>query len=150
MSNGTESAANENVVRPKRSFLRILTVVVRILMGLPLFVGGLNGILKIFPEPKPQLPEAATAFIAALLNTGYMLPLIFCTQLIVGTLLLANRFVPLALTLFAPFIVNAVAFHLFLEPSGRIMADLFLVMELFLAWRYRSAFKGVLSAKAQH
>jgi uncharacterized membrane protein YphA (DoxX/SURF4 family) len=147
MTNDPQSADKITSARPKKSLSRIITAVVRILLGLPLFVGGLNGFLKFFPEPKPQLPEGATAFVTALTNTGYMLPLIMGTQLIVGALLLTNRFVPLALALLAPFVVNSVAFHLFLEPSGRIVADIFLAMELYLAWSYRSAFRPMLAAK---
>ena len=55
------------------------------------------------------------------MKTGYMMPLIFGTQLIVGALLLSNRFVPLALALIAPVIVNIVAFHAFsLHPQGGV------------------------------
>jgi hypothetical protein len=80
--------------------------------------------------------------------TGYMLPLIFATQLIVGTLLLANRFVPLALTLLAPFMVNSIAFHVFLEPSGRPMALIVLALQLYLVWVNRRAFRPILTARA--
>src|SRR5882672_6319739 len=75
---------------------------VRILMGLALAVFGLNGFLNFIPQPKTPLPEAAMAFATALVNTGYMMPLIGATLLIVGVLLLSNRFVPLALALLAP------------------------------------------------
>jgi hypothetical protein len=73
--------------------------------------------------------------------------LIGVTQLIVGVLLLLNRFVPLALALLAPFIVNSIAFHVFLEPSGLPMALVFLALELYLAWAYRDAFKSMLAAR---
>ncbi|MEP6872477.1 MAG: DoxX family protein, partial [Anaerolineaceae bacterium] len=69
------------------------------------------------------------------------------TQLIVGVLLLANRFVPLALALIAPFLVNALAFHLFLEPSGRPIVLAFLVVEIYLAWAYRKAFRPMLAMR---
>lgn len=133
---------------PRQSrFARVFPVVVRILMGLPLLVGGLNGLLHFLPEPQPVLPERAMAFAEALMKTGYMMPLIAITQTIVGAFLLMNRFVPLALALFAPFIVNAVAFHVFLEPSGRVPATIFLAAELYLAWHYRKAFRPMLAAK---
>ena len=83
----------------------------------------------------------------ALMKTGYMMPLIFGTQLIVGVLLLANRFVPLALALIAPFLVNALAFHLFLEPSGRPIVLAFLALEIYLAWVYRRAFRPMLAMR---
>jgi hypothetical protein len=65
----------------------------------------------------------------------------------VGVLLLVNRFVPLALALFAPFMVNSIAFHIFLEHSGLPMAAVFLALELYLAWSYRAAFRPMLAAR---
>jgi len=88
------------------------------------------------------------AFSDALVKTGYMLQLIFITQFIVGALLLANRFVPLALLLFAPFIVNAMAFHIFLEHMGLPIAAVFLLLDFYLAWQYRKFFVPVLTMKA--
>ena len=88
------------------------------------------------------------AFADALTKSGYMLQLIFITQFIVGLLLLLNRFVPLALVLFAPFIVNAMGFHIFLEHTGLPIAAVFLLLELYLAWQYRRFFGSVLTAKA--
>jgi hypothetical protein len=76
-----------------------------------------------------------------------MMHLIGGTQAIVGALLLANRFVPLALALIAPFLVNSIAFHTFLEPSGRPMAIIFSALELYLVWKYRAAFRPMLAAR---
>src|SRR6266568_1417069 len=129
------------------SLARHLPTAARILMGLPFFVSGLNGLLHFLPEPSVVLPEGATAFANALVKTGYMLPLIFGTQLIVGALMLVNRFVPLALALIAPFLVNALAFHLFLEPSGRPIVLAFLALEIYLAWAYRKAYRSMLAMR---
>jgi uncharacterized membrane protein YphA (DoxX/SURF4 family) len=126
---------------------RYLPVVVRNLLGLMFLVSGLNGFLNFIPQPTTPLPPGATAFLGALMNTGYMLQLIAATHLIVGALLLANRFVPLALTLLAPFIVNSIAFHLFLEPSGRPMAFTVVALGIYLAWVYREAYRPLLSAR---
>jgi putative oxidoreductase len=77
-----------------------------------------------------------------------MLQLIGATQLIVGLLLVLNRFVPLALALFAPFMVNSIAFHLFIEHSGLPMATIFLVLEVYLAWAYRNTYRPMLTMRA--
>ncbi|MBI2515437.1 MAG: DoxX family protein [Opitutae bacterium] len=132
---------------PVAPFSRRIPAIVRILMGLPLVVFGLNLFLNFIPPPPTPLPAGAAAFAGALAQTGYMMPLIGVTLLIVGVMLLTNRFVPLALALFAPFILNSVAFHLFLERSGMIMAGVFLIMELYLAWVYRRAYASMLAAK---
>ena len=123
---------------PKGGRARYFVTIARLLMGLPLLVFGLNGFLNFIPQPD-TLPEGAVAFSTALVNSGYMMQLIGTTQFIVGLLLVLNRFVPLAVALFAPFMVNSIAFHSFLEHSGLPMAVMFLLLELYLAWTYRSA-----------
>src|SRR5260370_17476315 len=108
--------------RPK-SFTRLLTIGARIMMGLIFFVFGLNGFLHFIPQPK-EMPEVAGEFFGALMKTGYFLPLMFGTQLLVGVLLLLNRFVPLALALIAPVVVNIFLFHLFFLPPRHLLAFL--------------------------
>ena len=120
---------------------------VRILLGGLFLVVGLNGFFNFLPQPTTPISAGATAFLGALMNTGYMLQLITATQLIVGALLVANRFVPLAITLLAPFIVNSIAFHIFLEPTGRPVAFVVLALELYLAWVYRDAFRPILKPR---
>lgn len=93
------------------------------------------------------MPEGATAFIGALMKTGYLFRLTMGTQLIVGILLLLNRFVPLALALIAPVILGIMTFHIFLEPSGLILASIVFVMEIYLAWAYRKAFRPMLAMR---
>ena len=130
------------------AFTRYLPAIARVLLGLPLVVFGLNAFLNFFPPPPPDaLPPAALAFAGALMKTGYMMPLIGTTQLVSGLLLLANRWVPLALALFAPFIVNSVLFHIFLEHSGLPMAGIFAALELYLAWVYREAYRTMLAPR---
>ena len=124
-----------------------LRAAARILMGLPFLASGVAGLLNVTPQPATPLPEAAGAFVGALMKTGYMLPLIFGTQLVVGALLVANRFVPLALALIAPFLVNALLFHLVLEPTGRPIVLAFLALEIYLAWAYRKAFRSMLAMR---
>jgi hypothetical protein len=132
----------------RKSFARYLPCIAGILMGLTFLVFGLNGFLHFIPQPK-TMPEGAGAFFGALMKTGYMLPLIFGTQVIVGALLVSNRFVPLALALIAPVIVNIVAFHTFIEPSGAIMAGVVLVLEIYLAWSYRNAYLPMLAMRVK-
>jgi hypothetical protein len=132
-----------------KSFTRYFPAIARILLGLPLFASGLFGLLNLTPQPTTPLAEGAMAFADALTKSGYMLQLIFITQFLVGLFLLINRFVPLALILFAPFIVNAMAFHTFLEHTGLPIAAVFLLLELYLAWQYRRFFAPVLTAKAK-
>jgi len=117
----------------------------RILLGLIFFVFGLNGFLQFMPSP--PIPGAAGAFAGALAATGYMFPLIKSVEVIAGLLLLSNRFVPLALAVLAPNVVNILLFHAVLAPGGVVIALFVLALELFTAWSYRDAYASMLHAR---
>jgi hypothetical protein len=112
-----------------------------------MFTFGLNGFLGFLPAQPAPTAEGG-AFLGALAATGYMFPLIKGTEVIAGLLLLGNRYVPLALTLLAPVIVNIVAFHGLLSP-GLGLPLVVLSLALYLAWSYRDAYRGVLNAHAR-
>jgi uncharacterized membrane protein YphA (DoxX/SURF4 family) len=117
----------------------------RVLLGLVFFVFGLNGFLQFIPQP--PAPDKAMAFLGALAATGYMFPLIKSVEVIGGALLLSNRFVPLALAIVAPNVVNIVLFHSVLAPGGLPVALFVLGLELFTAWSYRGAYASMLQAR---
>jgi DoxX-like protein len=129
----------------ENSLVRHSPTAARVLLGLLFFGSGLANLLNLAPQP--SLPDGAAAFTGAMMKTGYMMPLVFTTQFIVGTLLLANRFVPLALALLAPFVVHSLAFHAVLERSGLPVACAVLALLLYLAWVYRQAYRAMLVPK---
>jgi uncharacterized membrane protein YphA (DoxX/SURF4 family) len=124
---------------------RIAPSASRILLGLIFFVFGLNGFLQFMPNP--PMPAAAGAFMGAMAATGYMFPLIKSVEVIAGLLLLSNRFVPLALAVLAPNVVNILFFHAVLAPGGVVIALFVLALELFTAWAYRDAYASMLRAR---
>ncbi|SDY99618.1 hypothetical protein SAMN05421504_108181 [Amycolatopsis xylanica] len=127
--------------------VRVVTATVRSLVGLLFTVTGANGFLNFMPGDASGLPEGALKFTVALFETGYMLPLVAGVQLVAGILFLLNRFVPLALAVLAPIVVGIFAFHVFLEPSGLVLAGAIAAAEVYLAWAHRDAFRGMLRAK---
>ena len=125
---------------------RYATTVARVLLGLGFFVFGLNGFLNFIPPPSAPPPEGAMSFAIALAQTGYMFPLIKGTETLAGLLLLTRRCVPLALILLAPVLVNIIAFHVFLAPSGSAIAFALVGLELFVAWSYRRSFRTLFAS----
>jgi uncharacterized membrane protein YphA (DoxX/SURF4 family) len=123
-----------------------LPLIARVLLGLIFFVFGLNGFFHFIPTP--ELPEHIESFVGAMKETGYFLPLLSGVETLCGLLLLIGRFVPLALTVLAPVVVNIILFHLFLDPKGIVVGLVALVLGIYLAWSHRSSFRGVLAAKA--
>jgi len=122
-----------------------LPSVARIALGFAFFVFGLNGFLHFLPQPPMSGPPAN--FAGALFATGYMFPLIKGTEVAASLLLLSNRYVPLALALLAPVLVNIIAFHAFLAPAGLALPLVLLGLELYLARSYKRAFAPMLQAR---
>lgn len=129
-----------------RAIVRRVVSVERVLLGLCFFVFGLNGFLNFIPAPKDPGPEAAAAFGAALFKAGYFIPMLKGVEVIAGAMLLCKRFVPLALALLAPVLVNIFAFHYFLA-GGVTLSIVLIAIELQLAWTYRDAFRPMLAAR---
>ena len=122
--------------------MKFATIIVRILLGLIFVVFGSNAFFHFLPTP--PLPEGvAGLYLKAFVESGYVY-VIGGVQLIAGLLLLIGRFVPLALTLLAGMIFNILVFHALMAPEGFGPGIVVTVLELFLLWRYRSAFAGIL------
>ena len=68
-------------------------------------------------------------------------------QIVGGVLLLANRYVPLALTLLGPVIVNIILYHLLLNPAAAQLTVVASICWLFLFYRYRQHFSGLFAQK---
>lgn len=142
--------ATENAPTRSTSIVRRLPAVSRFLLGTIFFVFGLNGFLDFIPPPPPEtMPEGAVALGGAFMSSGYLFQLIKATEVVAGLLLLVNRFVPLALAVLAPVVINIVLFHLWLLPSGLGLTAVVLVLELYLAWVYRDVYAPMLRARAR-
>jgi len=146
MTTDPKLAPDETKAKP---FTRYAAMIARILLGLGFTVFGLNGFLHFIPQPKTAMPEGVAALMEGMMKAGYMFPLIFATQLLAGVLLLFNLFVPLALVLLMPVLVNIIAFHIFLQPAGIAPGAVFTVLELYLAWVYRKAYIPILAMRAK-
>ena len=121
--------------------MKITIVIARFLLGLIFLVFGLNGFFHFIPAPPPP-SGAAGQFVGALVVSNYLV-VVFLFQLVAAILLLINRYVPLALTLLAPIIVNILLFHLLMALSGLPLAIVATVLWIVVFLSVRSAFAGL-------
>lgn len=126
--------------------MRIVSTVARYLLGLMFTVFGLNGFLNFLPMM--PMPPLASQFLGVLVASHYMIP-VFLLQLICGLLFLANRYVPLALTLIAPVIVNILIFHVLMNPGGIVPGVIATVCWLAVFYSVRPAFAGIFRQQVQ-
>jgi uncharacterized membrane protein YphA (DoxX/SURF4 family) len=124
--------------------MKIISLIPRILLGLVFGVMPWMAILHL--APKQDLPPGAIDFTAAMMKTGYFLPLVWGTEIVAGILILIGVFVPFALVLLAPVLVNILLFHLFLAPSGDILAIVLCLLAVIVAWQYRRSFEPLFTS----
>src|SRR5258708_34596816 len=90
--------------------MKIASLVARLLLGLVFLVFGLNGFLHFIKAPMPE--GIAGQFAGAIFVSKYYV-VIFGVQFISGVLFLVNLFVPLAVLLIGPGIVNILCLNAF-------------------------------------
>ena len=122
--------------------MKVITIIARVLLGLVFVVFGSNAFLHFIPMP-PLPQDLAGDFLRVFFASGYVY-VIGGMQLVAGVLLLIGRFVPVGLTILAAIIFNIWVFHILLAPEGFPPALVVTLLELFLLWRYRAAFAGLI------
>jgi uncharacterized membrane protein YphA (DoxX/SURF4 family) len=124
--------------------MRIVALISRLLLGLIFLVFGLNGFLQFLNMPMPT--GLAGQFMGALFLSHYLW-VVAGLQVVGGVLLLVGRFVPLALVLLGPVIVNILLYHLLLNPAGAGLALVVTVLWFIVFFAYRQYFSGIFVQK---
>lgn len=126
--------------------MKIAVLIARILLGLIFVFFGLNGFLNFLHAPMPA--GGAGQYMALLGPTIYM-QFVFLVQLVGGVLLLSGRFIPLALVLLGPVIVNILLFHITLQPAGLPPGLFAAVLWFIIFFGVRKYFAGVFVSKVE-
>ncbi|HEY0263220.1 MAG TPA: hypothetical protein VGC07_01735 [Granulicella sp.] len=126
--------------------MKIASTIARYLLGLIFLVFGLNGFLHFIPQAMPT--GTAGQFFGALFVSHYLVVVFLC-QLIPAILLLAGSYVPLALVILGPVIVNIVTFHAVMAPEGLPLAAVVTVLWILTFLGVRPAFDGIFARKVE-
>jgi putative oxidoreductase len=124
--------------------MKKVTLIARVLLGLVFLVFGLNGLHPFIPMPPPT--GLAGQYMVVMFASHYMVT-VFLIQVAGGALLLANRFVPLAVALLGPVLVNILLFHCLMAPEGLPLAVVVAALWLTVFFSVRRAFAGILEMR---
>ena len=127
--------------------MKIVMVIVRTLMGLLFIFGSVAYFFNLVTPP--PMEGAIKSFNEGLAASGYFFTLLKVTELVCGLMLVSGYFVPLALVVLSPIIVNIFFVHTVLDRSGLPVAIFLVVANIFLAYYYRDAFKPLLTPNYQ-
>jgi len=125
--------------------MKILALIARILMGLAFVFFGANGFLN-FMVPPPMPDSPAARFSAVMMSTHYT-QVVCAIMIISGILFLIGRYIPLALVLIGPVIVNILLFHLLMAPATIAPGLVVTACWFIVFFHVRSAFAGIFQAK---
>src|SRR6202050_2356364 len=133
-------------IEKKNSVMRTASVIARYLTGVIFLVMGWTGFRNFIPLPPPG--SIAGQFMGALYASHYLW-VIFAFQVIAGVLLLVNRYVPLAVAVLAPVIVNILSFHALMAPSGLPLALFVAILWALIFADVRPAFAGLFQSRSK-
>ncbi len=124
--------------------MKIAVLVARILLGLLFVFSGVFAFVPFTPPPQPGLAgQFQDVFWAS-----HWVKFVEIVELIVGILLLVNRYVPLALVTLAAVLANILFFHLAMQPKTIPVPLVAVVLWFLVAWWHRASFAPLLAAKA--
>ena len=126
--------------------MKLTSTISRYLLGLIFLVFGMNHYLNFIPMG-PMPSGLAGQFFGTLMTSRYLYAVAFF-EVASAILLLVNRFVPLALVVLGPVIVNILLTGLLISALALPMAVLLVILWLLSAWRARSVFFPLLQQRA--
>ncbi len=125
---------------------RTIALLCRLLLGLGFTVFGIDFFLHFLP-PMGEPSAEGMAFLEALFATGYFFPVLKTLEAVAGLMLLAGFWVPVALLVLLPILLNIVLYHVLLDPNGLVLALVLAVLELALLWHWRDAYRGLFTSR---
>lgn len=117
------------------------TKILRIILGLGLLFFGLSKLINFNFLPTHIYTGDAAIFIDSLSNTGYILKVVGTFEVLIGLLLIFNKWVSFALILLAPISVNILLFHLFMDTPGLILAMVVIVLNAILIYKHWKVYR---------
>ena len=117
----------------------------RYLFGIAMTVFGIGNLFQLLPPHR--FGGTAGEVMHAFVLSGYILQAVGFCQIVLGIALLLNRFIPLALLVFAPIVVNVVLFHLFLDMSSIAMAMPIVGLTVYFFFSHKSSFAPLFTSR---
>ena len=115
-------------------------LILRIVFGLFLLFFGANKLFHFVDPPPP--PADASGYWGALMVT-HTLILVAIVEIVAGLSLLLNKYASLMMLILMSVSVNAVLYHLTLDPGAIAMGLVLLVLNIVMLFAYKDNYKGL-------
>ena len=125
--------------------MKKVSTIISILLGLILITFGLNKFYEFMPVMELSAP--GLEFMGAFVKIGYGMAFVAIVEIITGILIATNKYRALALVILFPILLNALLFHMFLDPENSLPAVLVVLMNVFLMYSEREKYASLFQAK---
>lgn len=123
-----------------------ITFIICLLFGLMFINSGLNKFLNYIPVPE-DLPEKVKILGEAMMQIGWLYPLVATVEIIGGILFIIPRFRALgAITIF-PVLIGILLTHIIGAPSGLPVAIVLMIINLWVIYSNRRKYLPMISAE---
>jgi|SRR5579863_1527397 len=128
--------------------MKIVAMIARLLLGALFVFAGANHLFNFMKPPLP--PGPAGQYLGVMMSSGYLY-VIGIMEVIPGLMLLANRYVPLSLTVLGAIIFNIDCYNVLIAPNkpGFAGSAIITLLWALVYWHERASFRPLLASKAQ-
>lgn len=116
-------------------------MIIRFILAIGLLFFGANKIFHFMSPPPP--PEEAMGYWQALTVSKTMM-LVAIVEIAAGLSLLINKYAALMMIIMMSVSVNAVLYHLTLDPATTMMALVLLLLNIIMLFAYKDKYKELL------
>ena len=124
--------------------MKNVSTTISILLGLTLIIFGLNKFFTFMPVVELSAP--GLEFMGAFVKVGYGMTIVAIVEIVTGILIAINKYRALALVILFPVMLNALLFHVFLDPENILPAVLVVGMNLFLMYASKEKYAPLFNA----
>ena len=124
--------------------MKIASTTISILLGLILITFGLNKFFAFMPVVELSAP--GLEFMGAFVKVGYGMTIVAIVEIVTGIIIAINKYRALALVILFPVMLNALLFHVFLDPENILPAVLVVGMNLFLMYASKEKYAPLFNA----
>jgi putative oxidoreductase len=121
--------------------MKIVTIIVRTLIGLLLLFASISFFLKLAPEA--EATGNFKAFNTGLIASAYLFPLAKAIELLCGLSYVSGKYVTLANIIILPITLNILLINYFMMPENLPIGIGIFLGNLFLIYRYWNNYKTV-------
>ncbi len=116
-----------------------IILVASILFGLMFINAGLNKFFNYIPVPE-NVPDHLAKFMNAIMEIGWLWPLLGAMEVVGGILFIANKFRALGAIIVFPMMVGILLTHIFVDTTTLPIAIVLMAINLWVIWENREKY----------